>query len=65
MARKAPEEKLPEVKVEPTEAAGVVIPLSACPPELRYLGQGKSVGLKVLGRLTPDGIAVDGIVLLR
>lgn len=65
MGRKPAEAKEPVVKVEPMEPAGVVIPLAACPPEMAVLGQGRTVGLKVLGRLTTEGVLVDGIVLLR
>lgn len=55
----------PVVKVELAEPAGTVIPLSECPPELKYLAQGKTVGLQVLGRLTPEGVLVEGVVLMR
>lgn len=45
--------------------AACVIPLSACPDEVRLLTSGASVGLRVVGRLTPAGVAVDTVELIR
>lgn len=51
--------------IETPVPESMVIPMWACPPELSYLAEGHTVGLKVLGRLTPSGVQVEGIVLLR
>lgn len=43
----------------------LLIPLDACPPEMAVLGQGRTVGLRVQGRLTPAGVLVDSVELIR
>lgn len=48
----------------PAAAEQVIIPLDMC-QELKILGKGKTVGLKVLGILTDKGVIVENVDLLR
>lgn len=49
----------------PAHMTAHVIPLAACPPELAYLSHGKTVGLRVQGRLTADGVVIEAVSLQR
>lgn len=39
----------------------LLIPLDKCPEEVRYLGPGNYIGLKILGRIVDGGVLVDDI----
>lgn len=41
------------------------IPLAVCPPELQVLGRGRTVGLRVLGRISDGGVAIDNVYMIR
>lgn len=61
--------KLGRVSTHAAQAAEtafpLLIPLDACPPELALLGQGRTVGLRVIGSLTPAGVRVERVDLIR
>lgn len=42
-----------------------IIPISLCPEELKYLALGVTVGVKVEGTYTPDGILIREVKLIR
>ena len=42
-----------------------IIPISLCPEELKYLAPGVTVGVKVEGKYTPDGILIQEVTLIR
>lgn len=42
-----------------------VIPLAVCPPETAVLGKGRIVALRVMGRLTDEGVELDQVDLYR
>lgn len=44
---------------------GAIIPLSLCPEELKYLAPGVTVGVKVEGKYTPDGILIREVTFIR
>lgn len=50
----------------PAELPGKpVIPFSVLPDEIRVLGPGRLVGLRIQGRLTEDGVEIDQADLIR
>ena len=55
-----------EAIVSQIEPSGpFTIPLALCPDEIKYYAEGKVVGLRVEGMLTPDGIEVQEVTLIR
>lgn len=52
-----------EVRDEPEGEC--VIPLSLCPEELKYLALDATVGVRVEGKYTPDGIVVQEVKFIR
>lgn len=49
----------------PEEAGPAVLPARVCPSEFRYLSEGKTVAVVVIGRLRGGGLAVDSVQLRR
>lgn len=56
-----PAGKQPEQKQD----SPVVIPLALCPEEIKYYSLGKTVGLRVEGKYTPEGIEIQEVKLIR
>jgi hypothetical protein len=55
-----------DLRVQSTHKVdGHTIPLEKCPSELRFLAEGKTVGLKVQGTLTADGVVIEKVDLVR
>lgn len=56
----------PVTKAPPVETRHF-IPIDKCPPELKWLAAGDTVGFKLLGRITKDkgGVLVDHVEHLR
>lgn len=52
-------------KTEPKPEGDCVIPLSLCPDELKYLALNVTVGVRVEGKYTPDGIVVQEVKFIR
>ena len=59
------EPKTEEQEQEQAEPIIPIIPISLCPEELKYLALGVTVGVKVEGTYTPDGILIREVKLIR
>ena len=44
---------------------GFLIPLALCPEEIKLYSQGKTLGLHISGELTPAGVKVQEVKLIR
>ena len=55
----------PETEEQEQEQTEPIIPISLCPEELKYLALGVTVGVKVEGTYTPDGILIREVKLIR
>lgn len=44
---------------------GFFIPLALCPEEIHLYAVGKTLGLHVRGELTPDGVSIQEVALIR
>jgi hypothetical protein len=42
-----------------------IIPIDICPSELSYYAPGQTVGLRVEGKYTPEGVVVQEVTLIR
>lgn len=42
-----------------------IIPLFLCPEEINYLAKDTTVGIRVEGKVTPDGIVVQEVAFIR
>lgn len=42
-----------------------IIPLAMCPEEIKYYALGKTVGMRVEGKYTTEGIEVQEVALIR
>jgi hypothetical protein len=42
-----------------------IIPIDLCPEEISLYAFGKTLGLRVTGNLTPDGVEVQEVTLIR
>jgi len=49
--------KIPDIKT--------IIPLILCPDEIRYYATGNTVGLRIEGKYTAEGIEVQEVTLVR
>jgi hypothetical protein len=45
--------------------APLLIPIELCPEETKLYAQGQTIALKVSGLLTPEGILVQEVTLIR
>jgi len=53
---------------EPLEQTGneeFIIPIGLCPEEVNLYAEGHTVGLRVTGILTPDGVKIQEVLLIR
>ena len=57
--------EVPETEEQEQEQTEPIIPISLCPEELKYLALGVTVGVKVEGTYTPDGILIREVKLIR
>ena len=62
---KEPDINEPETEEQEQEQTEPIIPISLCPEELKYLALGVTVGVKVEGTYTPDGILIREVKLIR
>ncbi len=42
-----------------------IIPIELCPEEIKYYSLGKTVGLRIEGKYTPEGVEVQEVKLIR
>lgn len=47
------------------ESRDFFFPIELCPDETKLYAQGHMVGLRVIGTITPGGIKVEGVSLIR
>lgn len=59
-----PAETSTETKQE-AQGKELLIPLDLCPDELKYYAEGKTLGLRITGKLTDDGVLVQEVTLIR
>jgi len=56
---------LPIVEQNEPSSDGLFIPLSMCPEEIQLYAQNHTVGLRVTGILTPTGVKIQEVTLIR
>ena len=54
-----------QMQGEESKPEGFIIPLELCPEELKYYAPGKSLGLRITGTLTDNGVVVEEVKLIR